>query len=610
MNPPSGIVTFLFTDIEGSTKLSQKFPDTLQIALEKHNFILQNAVESNNGFIFEITGDAFCCAFDNASDAVKAAVDANVNLAKEKWNDAVIRVRTGIHSGEAEWNGDNYKGYISMARSHRVMSAANGGQIIISNDAYKNHCVTNSTIMERSGIHSGNDISFRDLGERKLKDLIQPIKLFQIISPKLPTDFPPLKTLDARPNNLPIQLTSFIGREKEMTRIKKLTLSSRLLTLQGPGGTGKTRLSLQAGADLIDDFENGVWFIELASVHDVSLLPQLISNIFDIKEQPGQLQEDNLMQYLKEKEMLIILDNCEHLINACAHLSEKLLEFCSGLKIIATSREALRCSGEKIHQVLPMTFPDPENNLSAVNLTQYEAVRLFIDRALAVNKNFSVNNDNAPALAQICFQLDGIPLAIELAAARIKILSLEKIQEKLNNRFGLLTGGKRTALPRQQTLRALIDWSYDLLNEKEKLLLQRLSVFSGGWTMEAAEEICSDEIISAHEIIDLLTGLLDKSLIISIDNSDSVRFNMLESLKQYGKEKLESNINIMRKHLNYFKRMSDHREMISNGIEQTEWVKLAEAERSNIRMSIQWAVENDPDEATDFINNIAEFWNI
>ncbi|MEP7147074.1 MAG: tetratricopeptide repeat protein [bacterium] len=617
-NPPGGIVTFLFTDIEGSTKLAQDFPDKLQVTLERHYSILQDAFKSNNGFVFVISGDGFCCAFQNGDDAVKAAVDAQLNLSREKWDDAVIKIRIGIHSGNAEWNGKDYMGYITLARTARVMSAAYGEQVIISNNSYelvkeKFNITNNSDENEKGNSkdkEKGYEISFRDLGERRLKDLIQPIKLFQIISPGLKSDFPPLKTLDARPNNLPVQLTSFIGREKEIKEIKKVTAETRLLTLTGSGGTGKTRLSLQVGADIIDDFVNGVWFVELAGVQDPGILPQLIANIFGIKDQQGKSQEDNLIDYVKDKKMLIILDNCEHLISACAHLSEKLLQCSTGLKIIATSREALRCSGEKTHHVLPLNFPDPVENLSPENLTQYEAVRLFIERALAVNHKFQVNNENAPALAQICFHLDGIPLAIELAAARVKILSLEMIYEKLNDRFKLLTGGKRTALPRQQTLRALIDWSYDLLNEKEKILFQRLSVFAGGWTLEAAEDVCSDGILNIHEVIDLLTGLLDKSLIISIENSGSVRFSMLESLKQYAEEKLDDNNIIIRKHIDYFKGLADYQEMITSGREQLEWINMIDAERGNIRRTIFWAAEFYPDEVTDIIKDITEFWTI
>ncbi|MBK7160300.1 MAG: adenylate/guanylate cyclase domain-containing protein [Ignavibacteria bacterium] len=379
MSKPTGIVTFLFTDIEGSTKLAQEFHETLPAALEKHHSILTEAVESNNGFVFKIIGDAFCCAFQNTEHAVKAAVDAQIKLNSEEWKDAVIKVRMGIHIGNAEWNGTDYMGYITLARSSRVMSAANGGQILISDKAYevvnKNIYDTNQEIRIGHGI-----ISFRDLGERRLKDLIQPVKLYQVISDNLPSDFPPLKTLDARPNNLPIQLSSFIGREKEMKIAKNLLKQSPLLTLIGTGGAGKTRLALQTAADLIDDFTNGVWFVDLAAINDKYLLPQVFLTSLGIAEAAAITPEDTLKEYLADKNVLIILDNCEHLIHNCAELTEKLLSSCSGLKIIATSREALNCSGEQTYSIPPLTNPDLNSKVSPEQLIQYESVRLFIER--------------------------------------------------------------------------------------------------------------------------------------------------------------------------------------------------------------------------------------
>ena len=481
---PSGNVTFLFTDIEGSTKLSQQFPEKLPAALDKHHSILTKAIESNNGFIFQIVGDAFHCAFGNSEDAVKTAVEIQTNMENEKWDEVVIRIRIGIHSGNAEWNGKDYMGYITLARTARVMSAAYGGQILVSNDAYESFKDNSDTVSEK-------DFSFRDLGERRLKDVIQPIRLFQIVAKGLRLDFPPLITLDARPNNLPIQLTSFIGREKELKYLKDELKLNRLLTLTATGGAGKSRLSLQAGADLIDDFENGVWFVELAAVSDPDFLTAETINALGIKEESNKTPEETLTDHLEDKEILIILDNCEHLINACADLSERLLSSCPKLKIIATSREALNCAGEQTFKIPPLTHPDPKVYNTPEQLTQYESVRLFIERALTINSKFRVNNENAPALAEVCSRLDGIPLAIELAAARTKVLSVENIYERLDDRFNLLTGGKRTALPRQQTLRALIDWSYDQLSENEKILFQRLSVFTGGWSLTAAEEILS-----------------------------------------------------------------------------------------------------------------------
>ncbi|MBK8380588.1 MAG: tetratricopeptide repeat protein [Ignavibacteria bacterium] len=604
MDKPTGTVTFLFTDIEGSTKLSQNFPETLPEALDKHHSILTEAVESNNGFVFKIIGDAFCCVFQNAEDAVKAAVDAQIKLNSEEWKDAVIKVRMGIHIGNAEWNGTDYMGYITLARSSRVMSAANGGQILISDKAY-----------EKVKFNIAGQISFRDLGERRLKDLIQPVKLYQILSPGIPSEFPPLKTLDARANNLPRQLTNFIGREYEIPEIKKILAVSRLLTLSGPGGTGKTRLSLQIAADVIDEFANGVWIVELAPLFDPELILLKICEALGINEQPGdQTQkgdtESTLLNYLKGKELLLILDNCEHLIRACAEKAEMLLRNCPKLKIIATSREALRCEGEVLHKVLSLAHPEPKDINTPLELSQYEAVRLFIERALAVNTDFRVTNENAPALAQICYQLDGIPLAIELAAARIKILPLEKICEKLDDRFRLLTGGKRTALPRQQTLKAMIDWSYDLLNEKEKILFSRLSVFTGGWTLDAAEEICRDEITDIFEIMDLHSNLLDKSLINKTEVNGELRFNYLETMKQYSKEKLDPGDEVFKNHLNFFLKISDQKEMEVSGKDQKQWVKQIDSEADNFRAALQWAAENDQTAACIMINNLTDYWNL
>ncbi len=603
MTKPTGTVTFLFTDIEGSTRLSQDYPDTLQNALDRHHSILQQAIESNSGFVFEIVGDAFCCAFQKAEDAVKAAVEAQLSLAEEKWEGAVIKIRIGIHSGNAEWSNEKYMGYITLARTARVMSCGYGEQIIISNSTYE-------LCMDKFDAVKEKNISFRDLGERRMKDVIQPIRIFQIVSPGLREEFPPLKTLDARPNNLPVQLTSFIGREKEISDIKKLLSGTRLLTLTGPGGTGKTRLSLQAAAEVIDDFNNGVWIVELAPLTDPALISVTIAGALGIIGQPGQESYEALLNYLKQKELLILLDNCEHLIDECAAITEKLLQNCTGLKIITTSRESLRSQGEIVYRVLSLAHPEPDQKNTPLELSQYESVRLFIERALAVNSEFRVNNVNAPALAQICSQLDGIPLAIELAAARIKVLSVEKICEKLDDRFRLLTGGKRTALPRQQTLKAMIDWSYDLLSENEKILFQRLSVFTGGWNLAAAEEICSCDNIECYEVMDIHSNLLDKSLISNAESSGTIRFYMLESIRQYAKEKMNSDEDIKQRHFYFFSSYADQEKMRETLPDQNSRVKLMDAESDNIRSAIQWAIENKPEEASEVVCKMIEYWDI
>jgi len=534
---PTGTVTFLFTDIEGSTKLSQEFPDTLPIALEKHHSILNVAIESNNGFVFEIIGDAFCCAFLNASDAVKAAYDAQLKLSKVKWDDAVIKVRIGIHSGNVEWNGKRYMGYITLARSARVMSAAYGEQILISNDAYERvkdkSTVTNQEIGNES---LKNEISFRDLGERRLKDVIQPIRLFQIISPSLREDFPPLKTLDARPNNLPVQLTSFIGREEEMKHVKNLLKQTHLLTLTGSGGSGKTRLALQVAADVIDDFANGVWFVELAQLSDPNIILQEIGSALGLKGEGMSNLIDTIIEFLREKELLLILDNCEHLISECARVADALLRSCRKLKILATSREALRVEGETVYRIPSLSVPDIKVNHTLNSLFLYDSVKLFIERASTVNLDFSFSKINAQAVTQICYNLEGIPFAIELAAARVVSLPVEKIAERLNDRFHFLTGGKRTALPRQQTLDNMIDWSYGLLTESEKSILRRMSVFPGGLTLETVEDACSGGNIKTYEVLDLIYSLVIKSLVVSEESTKTYR--LPETVRLYGIKKL------------------------------------------------------------------------
>ena len=369
-------------------------------------------------------------------------------------------------------------------------------------------------------------------------------------------------------------------------------------------------MALQIGADLIDDFNNGVWIAELAPLSDQTLVPAIISRSLGITEQPGQETETTLLNYLKDKELLLILDNCEHLIDACARITEKILQNCTKVKIIATSREALRSDGETPYRISSLSLPDPNQINTPLELSQYEAVRLFIERALAVNINFRVNNENASSLAQICRHLDGIPLAIELAAARINVMGVEKICEKLSDRFRLLTGGKRTALPRQQTLKAMIDWSYDLLTEKEKILFQRLSVFSGGWTLEAAEEICSNDDIDSFEMLDTHTNLMDKSLINISEKSGTVRFYLLETVKQYANEKLGEDNNLKRRHYNYYSSIGSPEQMKAKGMDQLEWVNSIDSEPDNFRTAIQWASENNEKDVFQIVNSLSGFWEI
>jgi class 3 adenylate cyclase len=480
---PSGIVTFLFTDIEGSTKLWEQHPEAMKAAVARHDAILRSAVGAHLGYVVKTMGDGLLAAFGTAPAALAAAVQAQRSLLAETWSEiGSLGAQMAVHTGPAEEREGDYFGP-ALNRTARLMAARHGGQILLTQATYE--LVRHRLVPE---------ITLRDLGERRLKDLIRPEHVYQLVAIGLPANFPPLKTLDLRSNNLPAQLTSFIGRETQMAQVKGLLSAARLLTLSGVGGTGKTRLALQVGADELDTFSDGVWLVELAPLSDPGLVPQTVATVLGVPEEVGRPRLATLTDALRARHLLILLDNCEHVIEACARLAEGLLRACPKKKILATSREALRIAGEMTCQVPSLAFPErvddratPSTAHDVTRFTQYEAVRLFIDRALVVAPDFAMAKTNAPAVAQICHRLDGIPLAIELAAARVRSMSVEQIAVRLDNQFDLLTGGSRTALPRQQTLRALIDWSHNLLTEEERALLRRLSVFAGGCTLEAVE---------------------------------------------------------------------------------------------------------------------------
>jgi predicted ATPase/DNA-binding SARP family transcriptional activator len=414
------------------------------------------------------------------------------------------------------------------------------------------------------------------------------------------------------PNNLPRQLTSFIGREHEMDEIKRLLRTTRLLTITGTGGSGKTRLALQISADLITLYPNGIWLVELAALSDPTLVPKAVATAIDLPEQPGRNLTEILADALQRKSILIILDNCEHLVAACADLTTALLRTCPNLRVLATSREALGVMGEITWRVPSLSVPDPQHLPPLDRFTEYEAVRLFIDRAAATTPKFAVTRSNAPAVAQVCHRLDGIPLAIELAAARVKVLEAEQIAARLDDRFGLLTGGSRTVLPRQQTLRAAMDWSYNLLSESERVLLQRLAVFAGGWTLEAAEAVCSRNSVEASAILDSLTQLVDKSLVAVETFGGGMRYRLLETVRQYAHEKLRETDDITivsRRHRDYLLNLTEEGESKFWGPAERHWLDRLEAEHDNLRAVIAWSVEHEDDEAAlRLVGALGWFW--
>ncbi len=610
MNPdlPTGTVTFLFTDIEGSTKLWQQHPDAMPNALARHHAILNETIAAHGGYVFQIIGDAFCAAFATAFDGLAAALAAQRALRDASWGETgAIRVRMALHTGTAdvrvgEHTSGEYVSGLTLSRAARLLSAGHGGQILLSLPA-----------AELVRDHLSKDTSLRDLDAHRLKDLIRPEHIYQVVVPDLPTDFAPLKTLDAHPNNLPIQLTNFIGREQEMARVKELLASARLLTLTGAGGCGKTRLALQVAADLIDEFPDGVWFVEFAPLADPALVPHSVATALGLQLQSGRTIQLALTEYLRERNCLLLFDNCEHLIDTCARLADALVRACPNLKILATSREGFGIAGEVIYRVPSLAIPSLETQ-TVQTLTQYEAVRLFIDRAVTIQPNFAVTNQNAPAVAQICYHLDGIPLAIELAAARVNVLSVEQISERLVDRFRLLTGGSRTALPRQQTLRALIDWSYSLLSPAERILFERLSIFAGGWTLEAAESICAGDGIESFEVLDPLQNLAAKSLVVVGEGVEGrVRYRMLETIRQYAREELVNSeqLRMFRdRHLDWFLDFEEQaRPKLFSG-EQVVMLNRLDAEHDNFRAALAWSMETAVEKGLRLAAGLHRFWRL
>jgi predicted ATPase len=566
-------------------------------------------MEPYDGYVFQIIGDAFCVAFHSASDAMNAALHAQRLLQSESWSPAPVHVRMGIHTGMAQFNPNSdqikYLGYTTLVSTQRIMSAGHGGQVLVSGAT---HALAQDVLPA--------DTELLDLGKRRLKDLVHPEHLYQLHAPGLASTFPPLKTLEASRNNLPVQLTSFIGRQNEIMEIKQELKDHHLVTLTGPGGTGKTRLSLQVAADLLDQFHHGVWFIELAPLTDPELIPQTILSAIGITEQSGK-PLNVLREYLRQKKSLIVLDNCEHLLDASANVANAVLSVAPDLKVLASSREALGVPGEMSYPIPSLSLPDIKHIPVIEQFSHYEAVQLFLERASLVARRFSVDASNALSIAQICYRLDGIPLAIELAAARVQMLSVDQISAGLDDRFNLLTGGARTLLPRQQTLRALIDWSYDLLSEQERLLFCRLSVFVGGWTLEAAQEVCSGiqgDQIQSYEVLDLLNQLVNKSLIVLVEHSQSgeMRYRMLETIRQYGRDRLleAAGDEILRQHhLAYFVKLTAQAEPELYRSDQVFWLNKLDEELDNLRMALEWALVTDVESGLQIVAGpIYRFW--
>jgi predicted ATPase/class 3 adenylate cyclase len=597
---PSGMVTFLFTDIEGSTPLWEREPVQMRLALARHDAILRTAMAAHAGHAYKTIGDAFQSAFVLPMQAVAAALAAQRAVAAQSWETSTpVRVRMGVHVGSAVAEGSDYSTTHALNRVARIMAAGHGGQILLSGEV--------ADLVRRD---LPADVTLRDMGTHHMKGLTHPEHLFQVVAPDVPAVFPPLTTLDTFHTNLPVQLTRFIGREGAITEVKGLLESTRLLTLTGSGGTGKTRLALEVGVAALQIFVDGVWLVELAALSDGAMVADTMAAILGMP-QSNQPMLAVLMQYLRDKRVLLLLDNCEHLIQACAEVAEALLRACPNLRILATSREGLGLAGELTWPVPTLHMPDADAQLTPSELATFEAVRLFSDRAALVSPSFTLTAANAAAIRQICVRLDGIPLAIELAAARVKTLAIPDIAARLGDRFRLLTGGSRTALPRHQTLRALIDWSYRLLTEPERIVLRRLAVFAGGWTLEAAEAVCVGDDMDARYVLDELTRLVDKSLVVLDPRREDTRYSMLETIRQYLVERLEDaeeSAAVRDRHLDYMLAFGERfapkirsSEILNDRfaphpgeesvIDQAALVTRVAYDMDNIRRAVDWAAE-------------------
>jgi predicted ATPase/class 3 adenylate cyclase len=584
---PTGTVTFVFSDIEGSTQRWETYRKTMDAAVKRHDAHLRAAMESRGGYVFKTVGDAFCVVFARVSDAVAACAHAQRALSAEDFSSVDgLRVRFALHTGEAvERNGDYFGPAVN--RVARLMSIGHGGQVLVSG-------VTRD--LARSDLPDGTTLV--DLGSQRLRDLTEPERVWQLSIEGLPSEFPPLRSLDALPNNLPIAPTIFVGREHDVAEVKDLLGRHRLLTLVGSGGVGKTRLALQVGAELLDRYPDGVWFADLAPITDPMLVASVIAQALGMSQQEGRRVEESIPQWLKRKNLLLVLDNCEHVLETVASLVSSIVSSAPDVRILGASRQAIDLAGEVVHRLSSLSMPSDAEGLKVDEALRYDAIVLFFDRARAADTRFALTDDTAPIVAEICRRLDGIPLAIELAAARVKVLSIPNLAQRLNERFKILTGGSRDALPRQKTLSALIDWSYDLLTPQEQLLFTRLGVFAGGFSLDAATAVCGIEGLDEIEILDLLSSLTDKSLVVADTSGEQERYRLLESTAAYALEKLDASglrETFDRAHAAYFRdRAEAAHEQFGTG-STLLWLANAELELDNYRTALEWALTHDRD---------------
>jgi predicted ATPase/class 3 adenylate cyclase len=581
----AGIVTLLFTDIEGSTEKWEQEPERMADALARHDLLLRTAVEAHRGRVIKTTGDGIYAAFDDAAQGLSAAIAIQQSVADPAATAGMsLPVRCGLHAGPAHERDNEFFGG-TINRAARIMGLAYGGQVLAS-----------QAVADLVAGRLPAESSLRDLGDVRLRGIASSEHAYQVVHPGLRQVFPALRSLEVTPNNLPKHLTSFIGREREIEEAKELLGRTRLLTLLGIGGLGKTRLSLQIAGDVLESYRDGVWLVDLAPIRDPSIVASEAAKVLGVREEPGRPLMETVCAHLKPRNLLLILDNCEHLIKPSAELVHAILEAAPEARVIATSREALRVPGEQSYTVMPLPVPNRSDGIEA--LARSPAVRLFVERAQLHRPTFALNDQEAPAVAELVARLEGIPLALELAAARVRALTVADINVRLKDRYKLLTGGGSVLLERQQTLRGLVDWSYDLLQGREQVLLARLAVFANGFERASAEAVCGTDPLTPEDVLDLLTSLVEKSLVLAEERKDGMRYRLLETIRDYAVEKLTQRNELAATatlHCDHYFVMAKAGNRGLKGHDQAEWLRRFEREVDNLRAAIALALESGVD---------------